>query len=327
VAIFLLDCARRGFDPWANEAYLMLYPGQKYVRHTGIYGFRRKGEESGKYRGRIEPEFSADGETWKKVWLNRNEPPAAARCAIMRADHDGPDWGYAVYDEFVPMQDETRWDQRQQRRVKTGRRVPTPVWRCAAEGGKPSVMLGKVAEAIAWRAAFPNRFNGYYVPEEFERLKVEHQDDQAAARRRAAYEAATQPAETRERIVVQGTVVGQEQEPSEPTAPEMPANARDLLLAELDEQAEILGKTTEQMSARWAASRGRPISEATDAELREFVYRWREYVLRALREANRDDEANQYAQAPEFGTCEELFGRGPAIPEPPADFDTAGNEG
>jgi hypothetical protein len=318
VAVFLLDCNRRGFDPWANESYLMLYPKGKYIRHIGIAGFRRKGEETGLYKGRIAPEFSADGVNWSKVWLNKNVPPAAARCAIIRADHDEPDWGYAVYDEFAPMQDEyTGWGDS---RKKTGRRIPVPMWRSAADGGKPSVMLGKVAEAIAWRTAFPNRFNGFYAPEEFDRQRYEVvQDDEATARRKAAYEAAQDVARPTVKVVAD-VIDGEATE----TTPQAAASGftvnqeRELLLAELDEQAEVLGKTVAQMSARWSASHGeRRIMDASASEVRDFVHQWRPYVLRALRDANRDTEADRYAQAPQVADCHTLFGRGPAVVEPP----------
>jgi hypothetical protein len=324
VMIFLLDCGRRGFDPWANEAYLMQYPGtpKKYVRHTGIAGFRRKAEESGQYRGMIGPQFTADGATWVDVWLNKNVPPAAARAGIMRDGFDGPIWGTAVYDEFVPMTDE--YDGWGENRHKTGKKVPAAMWKPAAQGGKPSMILGKCAQAAAFRIAFPNRFNGWYEPAEFDRARAEHHDDEGTAKRRAAYEAATGkpvPAAAPP-VVIDGTATDTTSAPDGPVAPESGltiTEERTLLLAELDEQAEVLGKTVQDLTARWSASReGRPIDKATVAELLDFVHRCRPYVVKALRDANQDADADRYANAPQMGTCQELFGRGPSVPEPPA---------
>lgn len=319
VAAFLMECHERGMDPWQREAYLMLYPGGKYIRHIGIDGYRKRGESTGEYRGRTTPLFSGDDGVWREVWPYRDQAPYAAKVGVERATHTDIDYAVALYDEYVPMQDESVWDPRQQKKVKTGKKVPTPNWRTAKDGGKPTVMTAKCAEAQAWRAAFPNRFGGFYAPEEFERVRAETPaDDPAVSKRRAAYEAATSPvpAASRETIVVEATI--------EPAPVPGGVNvddpaAREHLLAELDEQAEVLGKTTTDLCARWSESRGgRDVSTASGAELLDHVHRIRPYVIAALRDQSRDDEVDRYQQAPPFGTVHDLFGRGPAIPEPPA---------
>lgn len=307
VATFLSECHERGLDPWQREAYLMLYAG-KFIRHIGIDGFRKRGESTGEYRGRKTPLFCGDDEKWREVWPYKDAAPYAAKVGIDRSSHREVDYAVALYDEYVPMQDETKWDARQNKKVKTGVRLPTPNWRTAAEGGKPTVMLGKCAEAQAWRAAFPNRFGGFYAPEEFDRLRVEAAQDPAAASRRAAYEA------ERETIRVQATV-------GAPAVPDMDdETAREFLLAELDEQAEVLGRTVTDLCQRWSDSRGgQPITGATVKELADHVHRIRPYVMTALRDQNRETEAVQYANAPDAASVHDLFGRGPAVVEPPAD--------
>lgn len=315
VATFLMECNERGLDPWQREAYLMLYAG-KFIRHIGIDGFRTRGESTGEYRGRSTPLYSGDDGVWREVWPYRDQVPYAAKVGVDRSSHREIDYAVALYDEYVPMQDESVWDQRQQKKVKTGKRVPTPNWRTAAESGKPTVMIGKCAEAQAWRVAFPRRFSGFYAPEEFERLRTEAApDDPAAATRKAAYEAAQAAEPTRETVVIPGVVV-------EGPAEVVPADeeTRDLLLAELDEQAEVLGKTIADLCTRWSESRGgRQITTATAAELLDHVHRIRPYVLNELREQNREEEAGRYQQAPTAGTVHQLFGRGPAVPEPPVE--------
>jgi hypothetical protein len=636
VAVFLMECQERGMDPWQREAYLMLYPGGKYIRHVGIDGFRSRGESTGEYRGRTTPLFCDEDERWREIWPYRDRPPFAAKVGIIRVGFDAPVYAVAHYDEYVPMQDEKVWQPKAggggNERVRTGKKVPGENWRVAAEGGKPTVMIGKCfdeatevltdqgfqpfseatgrilqvtangleptdaqpyaqsyggdmvtldsddlnfsvtpnhdmvtthgkvsagdlyegarsrpkywipraapgsapeavakdetlavaaaylsdgsdiqggfrievsrprkvaalreiglyrdervrrvagdvahgngrdittrsdrrqfvygptvlpdwvrpgkfvdiggvlalskrqarvfvdsligfdghvsargvrrfytsrpdhaamfevaavaagysinkpalrvsdisdkpnfiftiserseiplirwgrgddgrsrnnatgrtglvlttntsgrvwcvtvpsgvivvrrngfsmqcgncAEAQAWRAAFPRRFGGFYAPEEMERVRAEAKvDDPAAAKRRAAYEA--------EQIAV----VAEERTPE----PELTDADRELLLAELDEQAEVLGKTVADLCSRWTASRdGREISTATPAELADHVHRIRPYVLEALREQNRDDEATIYEKAPAAASIHDLFGRGPAIPEPP----------
>jgi hypothetical protein len=171
-------------------------------------------------------------------------------------------------------------------------------------------MLAKCAEAGAWRVAFPERFGGFYAPEEFERVRSESPaESEATASRKAAYAKATAGAsDVRDAVVI---------DEASPAAPALGEDARALLLAELDEQAEVLGRTVADLCSRWSASRdGRDISTATVDELADHVHRIRPYVMQALQDANRDDEARHYEAAPAVGTVHELFGRGPAIPEP-----------
>jgi phage recombination protein Bet len=310
VAVFLMECQERGLDPWQREAYLMRYPGNKYVRHVGIDGFRKRGESTGEYRGRTTPLFCGEDGQWREVWPQRDRAPYAAKVGILRAGFDAPVYAVALYDEYVVIADEWKWDPAQQKKVKTGRRLPSGNWRTAADGGKPTVMTAKCAEAQAWRAAFPQRFGGFYAPEEFDRDR-ERGEDPSAAKRREAYAAAHGDTETVEaEVVVEAT--------AEPTVGE---GSRTLLMAELDEQAEVLGRTTEQLSERWSASRGgRAIADATPDELAAHVHAIRPYAIAALRDQKRDEEATQYEQAPAAGTCEVLFGRGPAVPDgPPAE--------
>ncbi len=313
VAVFLMECQQRGMDPWQREAYLMRYrdrsapDGHRYVRHIGIDGFRKRGESTGQYRGRIGPLWCDEDEQWRETWPYRDRAPAAAKVGIRRTTLDDVQWNVAMYDEYVPMADEYAWDASKQANAKTGKKVPTPAWRTAAQGGKPALMVGKVAEAGAWRVAFPQRFGGFYAPEELERDRDVPQEDPAAAKRRAAFRA-SQPAPAAESAIV------------EPVQPEYTDADRELLLAELDEQAEVLGKSVTDLCSRWSASRnGQDIKTATPAEVADHVHRIRPYVLEELTNQARDDEAAVYAAAPLVGTVHELFGRGPAVVEPPAE--------
>lgn len=315
VAVFLMECQERGLNPWNREAYLMRYrdkhapDGHRYIRHIGIDGFRKRGESTGQYRGRVGPFWcDADGQ-WLEFWPHKDRPPVAAKVGLNRAGFDDVVWAVAMYDEYVATKPVWRNGQR------TSEREVTEQWRPAAQQGKPAIMLAKVAEAQAWRVAFPERFGGFYAPEEFERDRVQPQgqgQDPSAAKRREAYAAAQ--GEAQPAPVVDGDVVEQ----PEQEQPPMPDNARELLVAELDEQAEVLGRSTEQLCERWSATRdGRQITDATVEELVAHVHAIRPYVVTALREQKRDDEAARYAQAPPVGTCEDLFGRGPQVPDGP----------
>jgi len=304
VLVFLMDCHRRGFDPWAQEAYLMRYKtrdGDRYVKHIGIAGFRARAEDTGEYRGVIGPMFSADGHTWSEVWPDPNTVPGYAKAAVERQGRP-PQQAVISYLEFAPTKDE--WvDNR-----RTGRQTFTPMWLPAAQGGKPMVMSGKCAQAAAFRIAFPRKFGGWYEAAEFERLRGPV-DDPGAATRRAAFAAA---------MAGTPTPVATPADPWADAGGE--AAARDLLARELDEQAEIVGKPVAEFTARWSAAHaGRPIAEATTVELAEQVRRARRWIADALRDAGRTGEADRYdpyVTSGNLGTVHDLFGRGPAVPDP-----------
>ncbi len=315
VAVFLMECQERGLNPWNREAYLMYYGG-KFIRHIGIDGFRKRGESTGQYRGRLGPFFCDIDGKWLEFWPHKDRPPVAAKVGLLRSTFDEPVWAVAMYDEYAATKPEWK-DGR-----KTGRQEVTAQWKPAVEGGKPSVMLAKVAEAQAWRVTFPERFGGFYAPEEFEKDRVQQQQEPSAGaeKRRAAF-AASQAAADEKPGVVDAEIV---ESPEHAAA--LGEAERELLFAELDEQAEVLGKSVADLSARWSKSRnGRTIDTATVDEIADHVHRIRPYVLDALREQNRNDEADRYAQAPAVGTCEELFGRGPVVVDPPVDT-TAGEQ-
>jgi hypothetical protein len=301
VAVFLLQCHQRGLDPWAKQAYLLKIDG-KFVYHVGIGGLLRKAEETGKYRGIVGPQWCGPDGVWRDVWLDSKVPPAGARVGILREGFDGPVWGIATYDEFAPMVNETVWDEVKRRKVSTGRKRPMANWRAARDGGKASVMLAKVATAAGLRLAFPATCAGFYVAEETEKARTEADpvkaDDDATKRRRAAFDAAmAEAAKAGPAPVFAGLGV-----------PDGDAHA--LLLAELDEQAAVLGRTRGEVTARKSASLGgQPVEEWTLRDLAAHVRTLRPYVLRALREAGDDQAADRYMQAPDVGPVEELFGR------------------
>lgn len=317
VLVFLLDCQRRGFDPWAREAYLMLYPskeGPTYINHIGIGGFRRKGEESGQYRGRTPIEWCGTDGVWKEMWLDGDNPPAAARVGIRREGFEHPLYGVAMYDEFAPMMDKWvggKWDPVQGKMTggtKDGQE-PVPMWRPGKQGGKAALMLGKCAEAQAWRAAFPSRFNGWYAPEELDRMR--HEGARASANATRETTAERRRAAHRDATVIDSTAVDNDELRRLLAAPD----ARDKLFAEMGAQARILNiRHPRRMVEKWEAARGGKsfATQATNWEVAMHVHRYRDYVIGRLREQGHTERADRYAKAPLVGTLEELFGELPA---------------
>lgn len=339
VLAFLVDCEARGFNAWTREAYLMKYPsktGGSFVHHIAIAGMRRHAEETGLYGGRSQYLYCGEDGKMVKVWPHRDTVPYACEVTIRRRDWDEPLTVVALYDEFAPMSDEWIDDPSGKRennkpvRVKTGRKVPTPMWQTPAKGGKPTVMLGKCAEALALRGSFPHKFNGWYVKEEMEAAAADGaaggpSGDDTGQRRRDAYRTATQPAAQD----VDGDEIGAEvlddQAAEQATvAPPPPAGdpvddelltekqVRGLLLDELAAQAAILSRTPEWMVVRWErAHDGLAFATAPIGEVAAHVRRFRDVVVEKLRDSGRHDTAVRYAAAPLVGPVADLFGCDP----------------
>ncbi len=313
VQMFLLNCVQRGFDPWSREAYLLLIDGQ-YVWHVGIDGLRNKAESTGQYRGLVGPQWCGPDGMWRDVWTDPVTPPAAARVGVQRAGFDGPVWGVAQYEEYAVIIDDYEWqdhptemkDGRPKRvKVPTGKRRPTRTWAPGRQGGRASSQLAKCAKAAGFRDAFPRQCAGFYVAEETERMRYaaseklldDQSEDEATARRRAAFDTAMEQAAQAGPVpVFVGLGLADDR-------------ARELLLAELDEQAAILGKTRREVTVNWVASEGAPPEEWGLRTLLRAVRVLRKYVLAKLREDGDDVTADRYMQAPDIGTVEELFGR------------------
>jgi hypothetical protein len=108
------------------------------MTQVSIDGLRLVAERSGQYRpGKIE--WCGDNGTWKDVWLSE-EHPAAARAT--------------VYKNNAPTEAVARWNSYVQQ---------TPTWK-----SMPDLMIGKCAEALALRRAFPQELSGLYTTDEIE---------------------------------------------------------------------------------------------------------------------------------------------------------------
>ena len=148
IEAFAQTVERTQLDPIAQQIYC-IERGGRYTIQVSIDGARLVAQRSGEYEGQTPIEWTADGKEWVDVWLSP-EPPKAARAGVHRKGFREPLYAVATWDGFAP-------------RNKSNGAV-TGLW--ATDLG--SHMLGKCAEMLALRKAFPMELSGLYVPEEMD---------------------------------------------------------------------------------------------------------------------------------------------------------------
>ena len=157
VEAFLQHCRRTQLDPIARQIYAICRKGRWGIQ-ISIDGARLIAERSGKYAGQTPVEWTGDGQTWTQVWLDR-QPPAAARVGVHRSDFREPLYAVANFQAYA---------------------AGGPMW-----DKMPALMIGKCAEMLALRKAFPQDLSGLYSTEEM--------DQSGEPQQAAQVQPATQP--------------------------------------------------------------------------------------------------------------------------------------
>ena len=131
LALFFYTCKRTGLDPLARQIYA-IKRGGKMTLQTGIDGYRVIADRTGKLAGISD--YSFDSEEGKH--------PSKATVTVRKVVE-------GAIAEFTAT---ARWEEYQ---------AGGPMW-----GKMPYLMLGKCAEALALRKAFPADLSGVYTSEE-----------------------------------------------------------------------------------------------------------------------------------------------------------------
>jgi phage recombination protein Bet len=144
--VFFHQSQRTGLDPFARQIY-MIQRGGKWGIQASIDGLRIVAQRSGNYGGQTPTQWCGADGAWVDVWLAPT-PPLAARVGVYYKDVANPTWAVAKWDSYAVPQN--------------------PIWK-----KMPDLMLGKCAEALALRKAFPNDLSGIYTSEEMAQADVQ----------------------------------------------------------------------------------------------------------------------------------------------------------
>lgn len=167
--LFIEVCRRVGLDPFRKQIYAVVYSKRHADKRkmsiiTGIDGFRAVAARNGDYRP-DEDEAEIEYDQAQKSPTN----PLGIVKAVVNAHKYGPDrqWhkikGRAYWDEYAPLKEVWREDER------TNKRQPTGEFELDATSNwfrMGRVMLPKCAEAQALRKGWPEDLSGVYSPEE-----------------------------------------------------------------------------------------------------------------------------------------------------------------
>ncbi len=133
--LFVQVCNRTGLDPFAKQIYF-IQRGGKWSWQTSIDGYRLIADRTGDYAGSDDP-----------IFVEENSKPVAATVTVYKM----------VGGQRCPFSATARWSEYYPGE-KSGQ-----MWH-----KMPYLMLGKCAEALALRKAFPAELSGLYTREEMD---------------------------------------------------------------------------------------------------------------------------------------------------------------
>lgn len=156
--MFLCACRRTGLDPFSRQIYSIKYGNNRTIQ-TSIDGFRAIASRNPEYAGQTTTLFCGKDGNWTEIWT-ADVYPFAAKVGVYRKGYSEPTFAIAKWNSYVQMYNNK----------------PSTMW-----AKFPELMLGKCAEALALRKAFPNDLSGLYTNEEMSQANndIEIQDKAA----------------------------------------------------------------------------------------------------------------------------------------------------
>lgn len=153
---FIQVCKKTGLDPLTRQIYsISRWDKQagKEIRtiQTSIDGFRVIAERSNQYGGQDGPYWCDKSGVWSDVWIH-DYPPTACKVGVIRHGFDKPLYAVARFNDYA----------QKNRDGSLGK-----FWQAM-----PSLMIAKVAEALALRKAFPNDLSGIYTSDEMAQADI-----------------------------------------------------------------------------------------------------------------------------------------------------------
>ena len=173
--LFIVVCNQMRLNPFAKQIYLVPrwdknVGANVYQPQVSIDAARLTAQRSHEYEGQAPIQWCGDDGIWTDIWLNK-EHPKAAKATVYRKGFKEPLVAVANWDTYAQYVKDS----------KTGQLYLNQFWN---KGG--ALMLGKCAEMLALRKAFPNELSGAYIEEEldaaFEPAKFEKKARKATRR-------------------------------------------------------------------------------------------------------------------------------------------------
>ena len=165
--LFVATAQRMQLDPLARQIHAVKRGGKLSIQ-VGIDGFRAIADRTGKLAGNDDPVYEKHSAAQKDL----ADYPQKATVTVHKL----------VAGEPRPFRASARWSE-----YYPGKGGPGFMYR-----KMPFLMLGKCAEALALRKAFPAELGGVYVPEEMAQAGLAHIEPETRAE--AAEKAETPPA-------------------------------------------------------------------------------------------------------------------------------------
>jgi phage recombination protein Bet len=142
--MFIYQANRTGLDPLSRQIYCIKSKDKVSIQAT-IDGFRLIAERTGLYQGQTPVIWCGEDGIWKDVWLKK-ENPAAAKVGVNRKGFTEPLYAIARFETYAQKNYEGKLNY---------------TWL-----KMPDLMIGKCAEALALRKAFPQELSNIYSSEE-----------------------------------------------------------------------------------------------------------------------------------------------------------------